>query len=241
MLANFGASPIAPTRPWCMEHEHWPFFALTITTPRLVLRYPNDDDLFALAAVLADGIHDPDLMPFNEPWTRAESPELERNSLRHWWGLRAALSPDEWHLPMAVFDDGEPVGVQGIGSRHFAVTRTVETGSWLVQRAQGRGIGKEMRAAVLHLAFAELGTVEAYTGAYDDNPASLGVTRSLGYEANGTELRAREGQPARMLSYVMTRSRWESRRRTDITIEGLDPCLPFLGASVDRDASATLK
>jgi len=231
MLANFDAPLSAATRPWCMEHEHWPFFALTVTTPRLVLRYPNDDDLFALAAVLADGIHDPDLMPFNHPWTRAESPELERNSLKHWWGLRASLSPDQWHLPLAVFDEGEPVGVQGMGATQFAVTRAVSTGSWLVQRAQGRGIGKEMRAAVLHLAFEGLGAVEAYTDAFEDNPASLGVTRALGYEANGTLLRVREGQPARALYYVMTRSRWESFRRDDIAIDGLDACLPFLGIS----------
>jgi RimJ/RimL family protein N-acetyltransferase len=237
MFANFGARPSSATRAWCMEHEHWPLFSLSITTPRLVLRYPNDADLFALAAVLADGIHDPDLMPFNHPWTRVASPELERNSLRHWWGLRAALSPDEWHLPMAVFDDGEPVGVQGMGATQFRVTRAVSTGSWLVQRAQGRGIGKEMRAAVLHLAFDGLGAVEAYTDAFEDNPSSLGVTRALGYEANGTMLRAREGKPARAIAYVITRTRWEGRRRTDITIDGLDPCLPLLGASVDRHAA----
>ena len=212
-----------------MEYEHWPLFSLSITTPRLVLRYPNDDDLFALAAVLSDGIHDPAHMPFGDPWTRMESPDLERNALRHWWGLRAALTPDGWHLPMAVFDDGDPVGVQGIGAKQFCVTRTVSTGSWLLQRAQGRGVGKEMRAAVLHLAFAGLGAIEAYTDAFEDNPASLGVTRALGYEANGTILRAREGQPARALEYVMTRARWESRRRDDITIQGLERCLPFLG------------
>jgi RimJ/RimL family protein N-acetyltransferase len=216
-----------------MKHDHWPFFSLRITTPRLVLRYPNDDDLFALAAVLSDGIHDPDHMPFTDPWTRVESPELERNALRHWWGLRAALTPEQWHLPMAVFDDDEPVGVQGMGAKDFAVTRAVTTGSWLVQRAQGRGVGREMRAAVLHLAFEGLGAVEAYTDAFEDNPASLGVTRALGYEENGTLLRAREGEPARALEYVMTRSRWESRRRDDITIDGLEPCLAFLGIAED--------
>jgi RimJ/RimL family protein N-acetyltransferase len=216
-----------------MTYEHWPFFSLRVTTPRLVLRYPDDDDLFTLANVLSDGVHDPDTMPFMHPWTRAESPELERNALRHWWGLRAALTPERWHLQFAVVEDGEPVGVQGVGANEFCVTRAVSTGSWLLQRAQGRGIGKEMRAAVLHLAFAGLGALEAYTGAFEDNPASLGVTRALGYEANGTELVAREGQPARMLSYSMTRLQWEERRRDDINVEGLEPCLPFLGITAN--------
>ena len=158
-----------------MANPHWPLFDLRIVTPRLELRYPSDDNLFALAAILAEGIHDPETMPFSEPWTRAESPELERNGLRFWWSRRGALLPDNWTLPFAVFEHGDLVGVQDVFAKHFATTRTVTTGSWLVQRAQGHGIGKEMRAAVLHFAFAGLSAVEAYTDAFEDNPASLGV------------------------------------------------------------------
>jgi RimJ/RimL family protein N-acetyltransferase len=160
-----------------MANRHWPLFDLRITTPRLELRYPSDADQFALAGLLSQGIHDPETMPFTDSWTRAESPDLERNALRFWWSRRGALVPDDWALSFAVFEDGDVVGVQDVFAKHFATTRTVTTGSWLVQRAQGHGIGKEMRAAVLHLAFAELDAVEAYTDAFEDNPASLAVTR----------------------------------------------------------------
>lgn len=214
-----------------MTHAHWPLFDLKLTTPRLELRYPTDDVLYALADVLSDGIHDPALMPFTEPWTRAESPELERNALRFWWSRRASLTHDDWSLPFAVLDGGEVVGIQDVSGKHFAVTRSVLTGSWLLRRAQGRGIGKEMRAAVLHLAFAGLGAIEAYTGAFEDNPASLGVTRALGYEPNGSYLHAREGDPVRTLKFVMTRASWEVQRRGDIEITGLEHCLPLLGMS----------
>jgi RimJ/RimL family protein N-acetyltransferase len=212
-----------------MDHAHWPLFDLRITTPRLELRYPSDPDLFALAGRLAEGVHDPASMPFTEPWTRTESPELERNALRHWWSLRAALAPERWSLAFAVFDQGNVVGVQNVGAQHFAVARTVTTGSWLVRSEQGRGVGKEMRAAVLHLAFAGLGADEAHTDAFEDNPASLGVTRALGYEPNGSRVQDREGHPTRTLAYVMTRTTWEARRRDDIEIYGLEPCLRFLG------------
>jgi RimJ/RimL family protein N-acetyltransferase len=212
-----------------MTHAHWPFFDLKITTPRLDLRYPNDDDLFALAGILSEGIHDPATRPFSEPWTRVESPDLERNALRFWWSRRASLTPDDWTLAFAVFDEGEIVGVQDVIAKQFAVARTVVTGSWLIQRAQGHGIGKEMRAAVLHFAFEGLGVVEAYTGAFEDNRASLGVTRSLGYQPNGSALNAREGAPVRMLEFVLTRERWMERRRDDIAVTGLEPCLPLLG------------
>ena len=48
----------------------WPFFGLRIRTPRLELRYPSDGDLLAVAALAAEGIHEPDTMPFSVPWTR---------------------------------------------------------------------------------------------------------------------------------------------------------------------------
>jgi RimJ/RimL family protein N-acetyltransferase len=213
-----------------MAPEHWPLFGLRITTPRVELRYPSDDDLFALAAILHEGVHDPATMPFMQPWTRVEPPELERGALRHWWSLRAGTTPADWHIGFGVFVGSRPVGVQGIGAKEFAAARSVTTGSWLVQRAQGRGIGKEMRAAVLHFAFAGLGAAEAQTAAFEDNPASLGVTRALGYEPNGSSVVAREGVGVRQLAFVMTREVWESTRRDDITVTGLELCLPFLVA-----------
>ena len=86
-----------------------------------------------------------------------------------------------------------------------------------------------MRAAVLHLGFAGLGAQYAETSAFADNASSLGVTRSLGYEPNGWKLGDREGKADRQEVFVMTRGRWETIRRDDITIEGLEPCLPLLG------------
>jgi RimJ/RimL family protein N-acetyltransferase len=211
-----------------MDAALWPFAALRIATPVVELRVPDDDDLVALARAAAEGIHDAERMPFFDPWTRVESPQLERNVLQHGWGRRAALTRDDWSLPFAVHVDDEPVGVQDLFAKQFPVRRTVESGSWLVQRAQGRGIGTEMRAAVLHLAFAGLGAEEACSGSFVDNPASAAVSRHHGYEPNGEELCAREGEAARLQRWVLTRAAWTPRRRDDITITGLDACLPLL-------------
>lgn len=212
-----------------MSSPHWPFFDLRIRTPRLELRYPDDDLLFELATLAAGGIHAPDLMPFNEPWTRAPRGELEVNALQFWWGRRSRLKPDDWTIPFVVIDGGVPVGAQDLFSKDFAIRRSFETGSWLGIEHHGRGIGTEMRAAVLHLGFEGLGAEVAETGAFADNPASQGVTRKLGYEPNGTFVRARESERAEMRMFSMTRATWEARRRDDITIEGLEPCLPMLG------------
>lgn len=107
-------------------------------------------------------------------------------------------------MTFLVLEGDEPVGVQDIAATNFPVTRSVGTGSWLVQRHQGRGVGKEMRAAVLHLAFAGFGALEAHTSAFEDNASSLGVTRSLGYDPNGTQIDEREGRPVRHLRFVLT-------------------------------------
>lgn len=131
----------------------------------------------------------------------------------------------------AVLVDGDVVGVQDIGSRAFAVTRSVNTGSWLGQPHHGRGIGTEMRRAILHFAFAGLGAKVANSGAFEDNPASLRVSRKLGYEQNGFRVHDREGTAAREVLFALTSERWELHRPTDIEIEGLDACLGWFGAS----------
>ena len=213
--------------------RHWPLFDLRIRTPRLELRYPSDTDLEALAELAGEQIHDPDFMPFSTPWTRVDPPERQRNSLQFWWRLRGSLSPQEWTLPFMVFDRGEPVGQQDLRGVRFATTRSVMTGSWLAQRHQGRGIGKEMRAAVLHLAFDGLRAAEAHTSAFADNPASLGVTGALGYAPNGSQIDDREGVGVRHHSFVLTQEAWAPTRRSDISIENLVPCLELLGAKAN--------
>jgi RimJ/RimL family protein N-acetyltransferase len=210
----------------------WPVLELRIRTPRLELR-PIDTELGAeLAELAAQGIHDPASMPFLRPWTDVEPPELQRNTLRHYWQTWSTFAPDAWTLPFAVFDDGQLVGSQSVFTVDYPVVRSFETGSWLGRRFQGRGIGKEMRAAVVQFMFDGLDARVATTGAYADNAPSLGVTRALGYEDNGRLTRLRRGEAADELLFRMPRAAWEPRRRDDITFEGVDEaCLAFLGLS----------
>src|SRR5919197_946290 len=119
---------------------YWPFFDLVIRTPMLEMRVPDDDVLLQLAELAAEGIHPPDFMPFAVPWTRAEPPALQRNTLQYHWGVRSRLSPDDWTLEFAIIVDGQVVGIQGMGAKSFAILREVHTGSWLGQAHQGRGI-----------------------------------------------------------------------------------------------------
>jgi RimJ/RimL family protein N-acetyltransferase len=53
-----------------------------------------------------------------------------------------------------------------------------------------------MRRAVCAFAFEELGAVEITSGAFLDNPSSLGVSRKVGYRPNGLKRMARRGVAA---------------------------------------------
>jgi RimJ/RimL family protein N-acetyltransferase len=213
-----------------MALRNWPLMGLRLKTPRLELVYPDDTLLDAVADLGASGVHDPSTMPFTFPWTDTPAPQQQRNTLQHFWKKRAELRPDAWSVPLAVIVAGEPVGLQEVHANDFRVVRSVDTGSWLAARFQGQGIGTEMRSAVLHFAFAGLGALEATSGAFDDNAASLSVSSKLGYEKVGERRVVRRGAPARIIGLRLTRARWELRRRDDIEIEGLEPCLPLLGA-----------
>jgi RimJ/RimL family protein N-acetyltransferase len=212
-----------------MAHPYWPLFDLRVRTPSVELRPPTDDDLVALVAVAQAGVHDPATMPFNFPWTDQPSPALERGMLQFLWRCRAEWSPENWQLPLLVTCNGEPAGIQELKAQHFARLRAVETGSWLGERWHGQGIGKEMRAAVLHLGFVGLGAGLAYSAAFHDNAASLGVSASLGYERNGDVVALRREQADRQIKLKLERSVWEARRRHDIVIEHLEPCLDMFG------------
>jgi RimJ/RimL family protein N-acetyltransferase len=214
------------------DSHPWPLYGLRITTARLELRIADDEDLSELFEATRAGIHDPDRMPFGVPWTDGIGDPGARNRFfAYHWSMRAGISPEAWSLQFATVADGRIVGSQELRTDDFAGSRSVLSGSWLTASAQGQGIGTEMRAAVLHLAFAGLGALEARTSAWHDNERSQRVSLRLGYERDGEQLMARRGEPTRHLGFRLTREAWEATRRDDIALHGLEPCLTALGAA----------
>jgi RimJ/RimL family protein N-acetyltransferase len=209
--------------------DWWPLFDLRLRTPQLELRLPTDEDLEKLASLAAAGVHDPEAMPFAVPWTDVSPAERGRSVLQYHWSRRADWTPERWSLEFVIVRDGMVVGTQGVGAHNFAVVREVHTGSWLGRAFQGQGIGTQMRAAVLHLAFDGLGAQQARSEAFADNPASLAVSRKLGYADDGIEVHARRGTAAVTQRLRLDRQTWEATRTLPVTIEGLEPCLPMFG------------
>jgi RimJ/RimL family protein N-acetyltransferase len=209
----------------------YPPLNLQVRTPRLVLAGATDELLERLIPVVRAGVAGAGpAPPFDDPMSLyQDSPEREWRWLRAIWAGRARVEPSWWRLYFVVIVDGEPAGVQDLIGEQFAAFGTVSTFSWLGPRHRGRGIGTEMRAAVLHLAFAGLAAREATSEAFADNHASNRVSQALGYEPNGTSWATRRGEAALLTRWRLTRDSWNKTRRTDIGLTGVEDCLPVLG------------
>ena len=199
----------------------WPLADLRLTIGELTLRPVAEADLDLLGALLPDDV---DLDP-DAPRPFGLSGRVERAVVlrQEYWRHLGAWTPSVWRLPMLVFRGGIPVGVQELeGKDAFLDTRTVDSSSWLIQTARGRGLGKAMRTAVLTLAFDGLDAAAAVTEAWHDNEASLGVSRSLGYADAGERQHPRGDGTDRMVALRLDRRAWHAAPRPRVQIDDLD-------------------
>ena len=211
-----------------MDHRYWPMFDLHLATHDLVLRHLTEADLAPLAAILPD---DAEQDPASTTY-----PGLDRGRNRgvvvhqDYWRARGSWRPESWALSFGVFRDGELVGYQGLEGDDFARLRTVDSSSFLTGAARGQGLGKQMRAAVLALAFGPLGARFAITSAWTDNHASLAVSRALGYVDNGVTAHRRGESAGEMAHLRLTREQWMTSGWSDrVVVAGVDECLAFFG------------
>src|SRR4029077_344485 len=72
-----------------------PLTRLRLRTPRLELRLGTDAELRELGRVAMAGIHDPDVMPFEFPWTDDVTADSVLDYHRR---QLAAFAPDDWSL-----------------------------------------------------------------------------------------------------------------------------------------------
>jgi RimJ/RimL family protein N-acetyltransferase len=200
--------------------------ALRVRTPRLELRLPTREELVALADLARAGIHPPERMPFYVPWSdRAQLPEFSDEFVAHHVDGLAAWSDDAWTLNLAAFHDGRPIGIQSLRRAGDAV----DTGSWLGAAWQDRGLGTEMRAGALELAFRGLGYPAATSGAFVDNPQSQRVSEKLGYRVVGRATHAPRDEPVEELLYRLDRDDW--RCPVPVELAGVEAARPFMSRS----------
>lgn len=208
----------------------YPPLNVRVDTPRLSLLGATDELLARLVPAVRAGVVTEPPWPFDDPSSfYQDSPEREWSWLRSIWRGRSNVSDSFWRLYFVVVVDGEPVGMQDLTGRAFGTFGRVSSFSWLTAATRGRGLGTEMRQAILHLAFEGLGARQAGSDAFADNHASNRISRALGYRHNGTDWDTRRGEPVEVNCYRLTREDWLTRRRDDITLAGVTECLPVLG------------
>ncbi|MEV6299617.1 GNAT family N-acetyltransferase [Actinoplanes sp. NPDC051861] len=207
----------------------WPPFGLILGTPRLELRLPRDEELAELAHIAGLGVHPPEERPFLTPWTEGTPIDRARRVLAGQWHDLSAWTPTAWTLALGVFHEAQPIGMVALTARDFAVVRQVTTWSWLGLAHHRKGYGTEARAALLALAFDHLGAESARTDVFQDNHASQGVSRKLGYEPDGISIDARGTEALVSDRLRLTRATWERTDHPPVTVGGLDPCLPLFG------------
>jgi len=208
----------------------WPLFDLRLHCRGLELRVVRESDLARLAEIRPDDFeHDPRSEMFSDLDLRQN---LQRLVHQEYWRSLGTWSPSSWCLDMAVQSGAEVVGVQSLEAEQFPLLRTVDSGSWLVHAARGRGFGVAMRMAVLGLAFDHLGALAAVTSAESTNAASLGVSRRIGYAPNGVSL-IMSGHGSIELTHLrLTAAQWHaSGLGREVTVAGLEQCRPWFGIS----------
>jgi RimJ/RimL family protein N-acetyltransferase len=211
-----------------VNHPYWPLFDLHLATPDLELRVATEADQIPLADRLPDDVEiDP-----AEPDYAFTGRRTRRGAILHqvYWRSLGTWRPESWAIPFVVVHAGEPIGLQALEGDDFAVLRTVDSFSLLVREARGKGYGKQMRDAVLALAFGPLEAERAITSAWHDNHASLGVSRALGYVPNGETRRPRGDGADVMVHLRLSRADWLARSdRPPVEIAGFEPCRPLFG------------
>ncbi|GAA3116162.1 RimJ/RimL family protein N-acetyltransferase [Kribbella aluminosa] len=211
----------------------YPLLDVRVGTPVLELRAATDELLDQLAPVVHAGKMHAEPTPYDDPISFFETdPDLRvAKWLRSMWRGRGNIDAVKWRLYFVVVVDGEPVGMQDVIGVNFSTFGTVTSFSWLSVDHRGRGLGKEMRQAILHLAFEGLGAKEASSDAFVDNLGSNAISRSLGYAPDGFDWATRRGEPALLNRWRLNRQTWEQHRRSDIELHNVDACHALLPLS----------
>lgn len=208
----------------------YPPLQIRVKTPRLELVGADDEMLAALAPLVREGKVFAEPAPYDDPMSFYESDPDVRVSkwLQSVWRGRGRFGPAEFRLGFAVLVDGQAVGMQDLIAEKFDTCGTVLSFSWLSTDVRGRGLGTEMRSAMLHLAFAGLDAREAGSDAFIDNIGSNRVSEALGYARNGVEWDIRRGEPGLLQRWRLTREAWEAGRRDDIELTGVEDFVGLL-------------
>ena len=204
----------------------WPPFGLVIQSGDLRLTPVSDDDLLGLVDLALDGIHPADMMPFDVPGPRhrpTNSPAATPSTTGKTRPVRAGAVQSGFRRA-----PGRRPG-RGPGLHRRPLRDHPHRGDRVLAGGPVPGSGHRNPDARgdLHLALRPPGGDPGHIGAFVDNPASLAVSRKLGYRPNGVVRRNRLGTLA--LNQQLALNPGDLVRGEPIEVVGLEPLRRFLG------------
>jgi RimJ/RimL family protein N-acetyltransferase len=211
-----------------MSHAHWPIFDIRIGVGDLTMRPLVEADLDELARMLPPDV---ELNPASPTYDGAPA-ETARGTIvwQDYWRAMGTWTIDAWRLTFGVWRGQALIGTQELEGNDFPRLRTVDSASMLAVDERGKGRGKAMRRAVLALAFGGLQAECAISSAWQDNRASLGVSRALGYVDNGVERHRRDDGVDDMVHLRLGRDAWlASGHAAGVEVDFPDACRPYFG------------
>lgn len=226
-----------------IQHEHetelvdlFAPYGLVLECGDLMLRPLRETDMPALTRLYQRPIFaDPDA-DHVFGWAKVSEPQRSRNAFAFYASNRGSFGPDDWRLQFGVWAAGDLIGTQDLTAKAFQRAREVHSGSWLALDQHGRGYGRLMRQMVLVFAFDHLGAQTARSEALPSNGPSLGVSRSCGYQLDGTQILL-DPADGRALSVQRVLCTPKSLRRPDVPVRVsrlTDDLRELLGATEER-------
>lgn len=209
--------------------EIWPPYGLVIDAGDLRFTALREADVPEVLAVVADGIHPPERMPFLFPWTDAPPEQLGPNYMRFFASTLLGTDGRDAALELVVRRRGEVVGMQALNGRDLPVTRRMETGSWLGMRFQGEGLGTLMRRVMCAFAFDHLGLDAVHSSAWEDNEASRRVSEKVGYRETCRGESERRGVSTPEVFLELRAQDFQRGPMPELRVRGAGPLREFLG------------
>ena len=213
----------------------------TITTPRLELRYPTDDDLFALAALLSGGHPRPCLHAVQRTVGHARSHRIWNATRCASGGRRRAVAACRRTGSLPVRGVRRRVRSSACRTSTGSSSRppcTVATGSWLVRRGAGprRRQGDACRGAPLRVRRTRSGRGLHRARSRTTRHPRLSRTRSATSRTapRSTPTRARHVARARVRVDPGTMAGATPSRHSDRRPRTLPPAPRNLGLTVER-------
>lgn len=197
----------------------------------VVLRVVPWADLDIMAGYVAGGLFPDSRVMLGGWYDDSDRVASARRTVAYHLSSFANMNANRLCVPLGIYVDGVPVGVQSVSGDAFAVARVGSTGSWVAPQFRGNGFGKAAREAILAVTFDVLGAEWAVTSAIESNVSSLAVTAAAGYSPDGRMVEVPGGEAVMLLRFRMSRDDWAQRARPPVRLSGFDDLVADLGLS----------